>query len=98
VITRSDKTDLQLAAMHSGIECLILTGGLDPSPYAIDRAADDEIMVLLTKADTREAVGLLENIFQGTRFASEEKLDRMQALLEARLDWDPLRTLSSSTA
>jgi BioD-like phosphotransacetylase family protein len=86
-ITRSDKTDLQLAAMHSDIDCLILTGGIEPSPYTIDRAADEELTVLLTRADTRGAVKLLEDIFVKSRFGSEEKLERMRALLDEYLDW-----------
>lgn len=91
VITRSDKTDLQLAAMHSDIDCLILTGGYPPSPYTIDRAADSEISVLLTRADTRGTVERLEDIFLTTRFAGEQKLERMRALLEQHLDWARLR-------
>jgi len=91
VITRSDKTDLQLAAMHTDIDCLILTGGMDPSPYTIDRAADNEITVLLTKADTCGAVKLLEDIFVSTRFSSEEKLERMRELLVEHLDWEALK-------
>ncbi|HTE87253.1 MAG TPA: DRTGG domain-containing protein, partial [Dehalococcoidia bacterium] len=91
VITRSDKTDLQLAAMHSDISCLILTGGLDPSPYTIDRAADGEITVLLTKLDTPGAVNRLEDIFLTTRFEGEQKLERMRTLLDEYLDWDPIR-------
>jgi BioD-like phosphotransacetylase family protein len=86
-ITRSDKTDLQLAAMHSDIDCLILTGGIEPSPYTIDRAADEELTVLLTRADTRGAVKLLEDIFVKSRFGSEEKLERMRALLDEYFDW-----------
>jgi BioD-like phosphotransacetylase family protein len=91
IITRSDKPDLQLAAMHTDIDCLILTGGLNPSPYTIDRAADSEISVLLTQADTRGAVKLLEEIFTHTRFVGEEKLERMGSLLDQNLDWAPLR-------
>ena len=91
IITRSDKPDLQLAAMHTDIDCLILTGGLNPSPYTIDRAADGEISVLLTKADTQGTVKLLEEIFMRTRFAGDEKLERMRALLGEKLDWEPLR-------
>jgi hypothetical protein len=91
VITRSDKTDLQLAAMHTDIDCLILTGGVAPSPYTIDRAADNEITVLLTKADTCGAVKLVEDIFFSTRFASEEKLERMRALLAEHFDWETLK-------
>lgn len=96
VITRSDKTDLQLAAMHTDIDCLILTGGVDPSPYTIDRAADGEITVLLTKVDTRGAVRLLEDIFLSSRFSGDEKLEHMQQLLEKHLDWEPLRRALSA--
>lgn len=91
ILTRSDKPDQQLAAMHTDVDCLILTGGLNPSPYTIDRAADNEISVLLTNADTRGAVSLLEDIFLKTRFAGEEKLERMGALLDERFDWGTLR-------
>jgi BioD-like phosphotransacetylase family protein len=90
-ITRSDKTDVQLAAMHSDIDCLILTGGVEPSPYTIDRAADEELTVLLTQTDTRGAVTLLEDIFAKSRFGSEEKLERLRALLDEYFDWAPLR-------
>ena len=98
VITRSDKTDLQLAAMHTDVDCLILTGGMQPSPYTIDRAADDEITVLLTSADTRGSVQRLENVFAGTRFSSEEKLERMRALLDRELDWAALTSAFSIPA
>jgi BioD-like phosphotransacetylase family protein len=90
-ITRSDKTDLQLAAMHSDIDCLILTGGVEPSPYTIDRAADEELTVLLTRADTRASVEALQDIFARSRFGSEEKLERMRALLDEYFDWAPLK-------
>ncbi len=90
-ITRSDKTDVQLAAMHSDIDCLILTGGVEPSPYTIDRAADEELTVLLTRADTPGAVKLLEDSFVRSRFGSEEKLERMRALLDENLDWVALK-------
>jgi BioD-like phosphotransacetylase family protein len=99
VITRSDKTDLQLAAMHADISCLVLTRGIEPSPYTIDRAADAEITVLLTKLDTLGAVGRLEDIYLTSRFEGEVKLERMRELLDQHLNWGSLRealNLSSS--
>jgi BioD-like phosphotransacetylase family protein len=90
VITRSDKTDTQLAALASNTDCLLLTGGLLPSPYTLDRAANEEVAVLLTRADTRQTVRKLEGIFAATRFASERKLERMSHLLEGRIDWQPI--------
>jgi BioD-like phosphotransacetylase family protein len=90
VITRSDKTDAQLAALAGNTDCLILTGGLMPSPYTLDRAVSDEVAVLLTRLDTRMTVRKLEDIYTTTRFGSERKLERMAELLHERLNWDAL--------
>ena len=93
VITRSDKTDLQLAALHSQTDVLILTGGLPPSPYTIDRAAGEEVPLLLTQADTRRAVQLLEDIYVTSRFTGELKLERMRELLGQQVFEDSLAAL-----
>ncbi|MHB8577295.1 MAG: DRTGG domain-containing protein [Dehalococcoidia bacterium] len=90
VIVRSDKTDQQLAAMQSNTDCLILTGGLQPSPYTLDRAANEEIALLLTRGDTRATIGRLESIYASSRFSSERKLERMAELLQDRLDAAPI--------
>lgn len=81
VITRSDKTDLQLSALHTQTDVLILTGGFPPSPYTIDRAAGEEVPILLTRADTRESVALLSDVFGSSRFSGERKLERLGELL-----------------
>jgi uncharacterized protein len=88
VITRSDKTDQQLAALASNTDCLILTGGLAPSPYTLDRASSDEVALMVTRSDTRATVERLGDMFGSSRFSSERKLDRMAELLRERLDWD----------
>lgn len=93
VITRSDKTDLQLAALQTQTDMLILTGGLTPSPYTIDRAAGEEVPLVLTRADTRGAVHLLEDVFTISRFAGELKLERMDALLKTHGDADAIAAL-----
>jgi BioD-like phosphotransacetylase family protein len=86
VITRSDKTDLQLAALQTQTDMLILTGGLPPSPYTIDRAAGEEVPLLLTRADTRRAVQLLEDVYARSRFTVGLKLERMAELLRTHGD------------
>ncbi len=93
VITRSDKTDLQLAALQTQTDLLILTGGVPPSPYTIDRAAGEEVPLLLTRLGTREAVSRLEDVYARSRFAGEAKLERMRALLEAESDRQLLEAL-----
>ena len=81
VITRSDKTDLQLAALHTQTDVLILTGGFPPSPYTIDRAAGEEVPILLTRTDTRRAIALVADTIGVSRFAGERKLERLGELL-----------------
>lgn len=93
VITRSDKTDLQLAALHSQTDLLILTGGLPPSPYTIDRAAGEEVPLLLTRAGTRDAVRLLAGVYERSRFTGALKLERMGELLRGHLDAGVLAAL-----
>ena len=83
VITRSDKTDLQLAALHTRTDLLILTGGFPPSPYTLDRAAGEEVPILLTRFDTRESVARLADVFGASRFGGERKLERIGELLGA---------------
>jgi len=90
VITRSDKTDMQLAALQTDTDCLILTGGLSPSPYTLDRASSEEVALMVTHADTRATVGRLEEIFGRSRFSSERKLERMAELLGGALDFDAI--------
>jgi hypothetical protein len=95
VITRSDKTDLQLAALQTQTDLLILTGGIPPSPYTIDRAAGEEVPLLLTRATTREAVHLLEDVFVRARFSGELKVARMSELLDTQADQAVLSQLVS---
>ncbi|HEY8491904.1 MAG TPA: DRTGG domain-containing protein [Dehalococcoidia bacterium] len=94
VITRSDKTDLQLAALKTDTDCLILTGGLPPSPYTLDHAASNETVLLLTQGDTNATVRHLEDIYGRTRFGSERKLERMAELLGEHADLAVLARLA----
>jgi hypothetical protein len=52
VITGGDRTDLQLAALESSTNCLILTGNSPPQPLILNRAEDLEIPILAVNLDT----------------------------------------------
>jgi len=82
VIVRSDKPDLQLAALNAGANCLIVTGGLPILSYVLDRAEEDEIPLLRTNLDTVSVVGEVEALFGTTPFSGgEAKLARIQELM-----------------
>ncbi len=95
VVTRFDKTDIQLAALQTDLSCLVLTGGGEPSPYLIDRVvnAGEGPAVLLAAASTVESVRAIEGLYGASRFAGEAtKLARAVEMLDAAgVDADLLR-------
>jgi BioD-like phosphotransacetylase family protein len=82
VIVRSDKPDLQLAALNAGATCLIVTGGLPLLSYVLDRAEEDEIPLLRTGLDTITTVNAIEDLFAAVPFqGGEAKVRRIAELL-----------------
>jgi len=87
VVARAEKVDLALAAMLTRSECLILTGGHEPSPYLLDRAASTrETTLLLAPEGTVETMRDIEGTFGKSAFSHEAKLERISALLAEALD------------
>jgi BioD-like phosphotransacetylase family protein len=83
VIVRSDKPDLQLAALNAGASCLILTGGLPLLSYVLERAEEDEIPLVRTSLDTISAVNGIEGLFGSVPFAGgDAKTKRITDLLD----------------
>ena len=94
IVTRNGRVDLALAAMLSGAKCLILSGGGNPSPYILDRAASDRsTTILLTKDST---IGTLKNIqgaFGIAPFSGDEKVEKITQLFTDAIDDDLVQTL-----
>jgi hypothetical protein len=81
VIVRSDKPDLQLAALNAGAECLIVTGDLPVLSYVRDRVEAEEVPFMRTPLDTKEAVEAIEGLFGAAPFAADAgKLRRLDEL------------------
>jgi BioD-like phosphotransacetylase family protein len=83
VIVRSDKPDLQLAALNAGATCLIVTGELPILGYVLERAEADEIPIIRTPMETLDAVKGIEELYGGGPFSgSAEKLSRLAELTQ----------------
>lgn len=84
VVTRFDKTDIQLAALQTDMEVLVLTGGGQPSPYLLDRVAGtrDDVSVLLAEDGTVDVMRSIGGLYGGSRFEGAGKLERGVALLD----------------
>ena len=93
VISRAEKVDLGLAALLANAECLLLTGGHEPSPYLLDRASASATTVALSPNSTTVTAKDIEGIFGISSFNHLEKADRIFELLSADIpdsDWDEL--------
>ena len=87
VVNRFDKMDLHLAALATEPDCLILTGGQQPSPYLLDRieGLEPSLTVLLAPDSTTRTIQVVDELYSKTRFAGRRKLERAIELFE-RLD------------
>ncbi len=92
VINRFDKMDLHLAALATEPDCLILTGGQQPSPYLLDRVAgsDSPVVVLLAPDSSVRAMDAIDELYGETRFAGRRKLDRVTELVGQHIDVEKL--------
>ena len=95
VVSRAERVDLALAAMLTRSECLILTGGHEPSPYLLDRAASTrETTLLLAPEGTVETLRDIEGSFGKSAFSHEAKLERISGLLSEALEPSVLAALA----
>jgi BioD-like phosphotransacetylase family protein len=90
VITGGDRTDLQLAALQTSTNALVLTGNIRPSFQVIDRAEERQVPIIVLADDTLTAVDRAERLFGRVRFRQESKLARFTELLDAHFDFDRL--------
>lgn len=87
VVTRSERVDIALSALRTQTECLVLTGGSDPSPYLLDRvAAARTTTLLLAPEGTVETVRDIEGLYGRSPFAGAAKIERIGALMADAFD------------
>lgn len=90
VVTGGDRTDIQLAALESSTNCLILTGHFLPNSIVLNRAEDLEIPVLSVDLDTLTTVELVDKAFSQARFSETIKVDCILQLFKKNVDIDRL--------
>jgi BioD-like phosphotransacetylase family protein len=90
VVTGSDRTDLQLAALESSTNCLILTGHTPPQQLILARATDLEIPILSVNLDTLTTVEIVDQAFGKVRLHETIKVECVQHLIEEHFDIERL--------
>jgi len=87
IITGGDRADIQLVALETATQCLVLTGYLRPVPEVLRRAEEVGVPVLLVRKNTMETVDAIDDVFGKTRLGQAAKLQQFEALLEAHFDF-----------
>ncbi|MFQ6100619.1 MAG: phosphotransacetylase family protein [Anaerolineae bacterium] len=90
IITGGDRADMQLVALETATNCLVLTGHLRPLPEILRRAEESGVPVLLVRGNTMETVGAVERVFGKTRLGQAAKLEQFEALLAEHFDFERL--------
>jgi uncharacterized protein len=90
VVTGGDRTDIQLAALETSTQCLILTGHLPPSPTILSRADDLEVPILSVDLDTLTTVEIIDNAFGQARLHEPIKVQEICQMMTKHFDSDRL--------
>jgi len=90
VITGGDRTDIQLAALETSTQCLVLTGQMRPHPDVLSRAEDLEIPVLSVDLDTLTTVEIVDRAIGQVRIHDPIKIQCLYQIMSECFDFDRL--------
>jgi len=90
VVTGGDRVEIQLAALESSTQCLILTGQLPPPPFILSRAEELEIPILSVDLDTLSTVEIVDRTFGQVRLHETIKVQCIRQLMTKHFDIDRL--------
>jgi len=93
VVTASDRVDIQLAALETSTNCLVLTGTPIVSPETLQRATELEVPILSVNTDTLTTVGIIENSLGRVRLNEGIKVECIQTMLNNHFNFKRLLEL-----
>jgi uncharacterized protein len=93
VVTGGDRTDIQIAALETSTNCLILTGQMPPEDIILNRAEDLEVPILSVDFDTLTTVEIFEEAFGKVPIQEQIKIQCIQEMMTKAFDLDRLLRL-----
>jgi BioD-like phosphotransacetylase family protein len=90
VITGGDRADIQLAALETNTQCLILTGNLYPNDIIIAMAEEREVPIMVVRSDTLTVVQRVEDIMGTMRISDNRKIERATQLVNDEVNFQLL--------
>lgn len=93
VVTGSDRVDIQLAALSTSTNCLVLTGSPNLAAETFQRASELEVPVLAVSTDTLTTVGIIENSLGHVRLNEGVKVQCIQEMMASYFNFERLLQL-----
>lgn len=87
VIVGGDRADIQLSAIESGTECLVLTGNLYPNDIILARAEQRGVPILVVREDTYSIAKRVERLSVRLRLRDKAKVAHGIALIMENVDF-----------
>ena len=88
IVIRSDRPDIQMAALRNEISCLLVTGGTNIIEYVYYEAENQNVPIIGVEKSTIEIMEILSNISEISKFDTNEKLDFSKAFFRENIDLD----------
>jgi len=85
VVVKSERPDLQIAALQTSTVCLVLAGKSAPIPAVLARAADTRVPLVTVADDVPTVIGRLEAALRNARL-SAAKVERAAELIAKHAD------------
>ncbi len=87
VVVRSERPDMQMAALETSTRCLVLTGNTAPNPVVLYRAEEKHVPIILVRDDTTTVVTNIEDALGKTRFHQDNKLPKLTEIMEQHFNF-----------
>ena len=86
-VVRSERLDMQLAALETSTRCLVLTGNIAPSPIILHRAEEKKVPIILAGDDIPTIVANIEGALGNIRFNQQNKLPKLTEIMRKHFDF-----------
>ncbi len=94
VITGTNRLDIQLAALGTSTNCLILTGSTyNLNPEVLQRASEFEVPILAVNKDTLTTAGIVEDCLGQVRLHEGVKVNCIREMMSKHFNFDRLLQL-----
>jgi BioD-like phosphotransacetylase family protein len=90
VLLRSERSDMQLAALQTSTRCLVLSGKRELLPQVMNEAESKAVPVIQTDDDVAAVISSIEDALSRNRFNQTKKLPRLTELMEQHFDFEVL--------